>query len=454
MPKICLGCFAEWEEGRTKCNCCGWEPEKQYPDNKLWNIGTVLEKRYLIGKIYYTKADIVVFRVYDNLLGIPCFFARKLNGNANDLYWLAKQMQHAVLEDKNTIAIMAIRQIAKKDVLVFSLEDRYMDKDEFEKILSKSPVDFPDMIGKVEYESGTEQREQVLKQDVCVADRYRIIGCIGIGGFGITYLCEDRILQRNVALKEYFPAEWAERDDEYVVVKSSNMLQTYRYGLQSFMKEARISSKFIHTPHVVTLYDVIEANDTAYIVMEYINGVSIGREMRAKNYKPYSPEEMAEIILPILDGLEEIHAKRIVHSDISPGNIMRTDDGDICLIDLGAAKYNLESQPVLSAAFLKLDYAAPEQYRTAKEGIPKDEGPWTDIYAVGATMYYLLTGHKPTDVISRLSGKTTELVSPKKYKVKLSKQWMKLIHHAMELERKQRIQSIPKFRNEIKELLK
>ena len=132
---------------------------------------------------------------------------------------------------------------------------------------------------------------------------------------------------------------------------------------------------------------------------------------------------------------------------------MRSKQGKIYLIDLGAAKYNLESQPVLSAAFLKIDYAAPEQYQTAREGVPRGEGPWTDIYGVGATMYYMLTGHKPTDVITRLNQKNPDLAAPRKYKVRLSRKWMNLIHHAMELEREKRIRSISEFGHEIRRLL-
>ena len=132
---------------------------------------------------------------------------------------------------------------------------------------------------------------------------------------------------------------------------------------------------------------------------------------------------------------------------------MRSTKGRICLIDLGAAKYNLESQPVLSAAFLKIDYAAPEQYRTAKEGIPKSEGPWTDLYGLGAVMYYMLTGHKPADVISRLSSKSPKLVLPRKYGVKLPKKWMKLIYHAMSLEIKERFHSAAECRDEIRKIV-
>lgn len=212
-------------------------------------------------------------------------------------------------------------------------------------------------------------------------------------------------------------------------------------------------AKFIHTPHAVTIYDVMEANDTAYLVMEYISGTSIGREMRERNYRPYEPQEMGDILFPVLEALHAFHEQKIIHSDLSPGNIMRSKEGEIFLVDMGAAKYALNCQPVLSAAFLKLDYAAPEQYQTAKEGIPKNEGPWTDIYALGATTYYLLTGQKPPDVMQRLTGKKTDVVLPRRCGLKKKRRWEKLINHAMALDIRERIHSVEELREEMGRLL-
>ena len=239
-----------------------------------------------------------------------------------------------------------------------------------------------------------------------------------------------------------------------MTVKKSQMLEAYWYGMQSFYKEARISARFIHTPHMVTIYDVLEANDTVYLVMEYISGISVGRAMRARGYQPYSTGEMAELLFPVMEALEAVHEEKIIHSDISPGNIMRSDEGEIFLIDMGAAKYALDSQPALSAAFLKLDYAAPEQYRTAREGIPKDEGPWTDVYALGATMYYLLTGEKPPDVMRRLGAKDTAIRFSGKCRWKHRRKWKKLLNRAMSLEIRERIGTVAELREGVRALLK
>ena len=160
-----------------------------------------------------------------------------------------------------------------------------------------------------------------------------------------------------------------------------------------------------------------------------------------------------EIMLPVLETLSEFHSRKIIHGDISPGNIMRSEEGNIFLVDMGAAKYALCSRPVLSAAFLKLDYAAPEQYQTAKKGIPENEGSWTDVYALGATVYYLLTGQKPPDVMQRLSGKRADVVLPKRCRLKHKRQWTKFFNHAMALSIQERIHTVEELEEELRKLL-
>lgn len=454
-PKVCKGCFSEWEEGWDVCPYCGFNPKRLYSEIFSWKTGDILEKRYLVGEIFCRIQDVAVWRFYDHVMGIPCLVLRKRQNIIEELYPIARKLSAGNIEEKRDVEILSVKTIEENHALIFSMKDRYKNVEELKELLISEDVKVEKEERQIEEQAVCvdTQGENPLLPETCLDGRYRIKGCIGIGGFGITYLCEDILLHRDVAVKEYFPGEWAERDGEYVAVKASRMVEAYKFGMQSFFKEVRITAKFIHASHIVTVYDAIEANDTAYMVLEYIEGLSIGREMRAKNYKPYTPAEMADVIFPVLDGLEEIHSQRIVHSDISPGNIMRSTKGRICLIDLGAAKYNLESQPVLSAAFLKIDYAAPEQYRTAKEGIPKSEGPWTDLYGLGAVMYYMLTGHKPADVISRLSSKSSSLVPPRKYGVRLPKKWMKLIYHAMSLEIKERFHSAAECRDEIRKLL-
>lgn len=453
-PKICLGCFKKWEAGYTICPHCGWEPDKRYDTAFGWTTGDVFDKRYLLGMLYCEVPDRAVWRIYDRLLDISCFVLREESQNEEPMHILSERIKR--LEDLMDISlkIMSVRMIAGKKALVFSIKNPEGKQDALQAVLrAKSADSFKKDTTQMEYDS--EQRvKQALSNGTWLNEQYQILKCIGIGGFGIIYLCQDEMLHRQVALKEYFPTEWAEREERYVSVKNSQMVESYQFGLQSFYIEAQMTVRFLHTPHTIDVFDVLEVNDTAYMVMEYISGISIGREMRARNYRPYKEKEVAEIVFPVIEALNALHEERIIHSDISPGNIMRSSEGHILLIDMGAAKYALNSQPTLNAAFLKPGYAAPEQYRTASQGIPKEEGPWTDVYALGATMYYLLTGQKPPDVVQRLNGKKSDIVLPKKCRLKRARQWMKLLNHAMALEIQERIVSVNELGKEVRKLLK
>lgn len=451
---ICKGCFIEWNELDFQCFWCGWCPDQEgdVSDRDFgWQIGDMLEGRYQLGKIFVRTDDgYTVWRAYDHGLDIPCFLLVTLTEN---VHWLMKIAWGFCGQPTCGIKVLGLREIEGNYALVFSMENHYPDIETFRSMIQPKPQPPEPLIGEVAYQIKEEIRDQVLPIDTLIGNCYRIAGCIGVGGFGIIYLCEDVLLQRNVAIKEYFPGQWAQREETYVDIRESGMLEAYRFGLKSLLNEAKITAHFIQQPNIVTVYDVFEENDTAYLVMEYLPGSSIGREFRRWDNTPYAPHDMAKTMLPIITALEEIHEHNIVHSDLSPGNIMRTKKGDIVLIDFGAAKYSGDDQPAISAAFLNTSYAAPEQYRTAKEGKAGDEGPWTDIYAVGAMMYYFLTGHKPASALARLSGDSTDLTAPKEYGIKLKKGWMRLIHRCMEPEYRRRISSLQTVRKEIGKLL-
>jgi len=453
MPKICRGCFTEWEEGNAACPNCGWEPGEQYDRVFDWTPGEVFEKRYLLGMLFCSNPDTAVWRIYDTVLGVSYLALRVFPEDDDSLYLSAKKIKKSKDCFQGAVRLMAAKSVGLKRALLFSIEETEQNREVLKHALQKE-IQLEEAFEPPDVSGCGRKKEQELIPGTILKERYQVLECIGIGGFGMIYLCNDIALRRLVAVKEYFPEEWAEREEQYVSIKKSRMAEAYRFGLESFYLEAKLMAKFIHTPHVVTICDVMEANDTAYLVMDYIAGISIGREMRAGGYQPYLPKEAAEILFPVTEALCALHEEKIIHCDVSPGNIMRSENGEIYLIDMGAAKYALTSRPILSAAFLKPDYAAPEQYRTAKSGIPGDEGPWTDVYALGATAYYLLTGAKPPDVMQRLSGKRKDVALPKRCRLRHKKQWLKFFNRAMALEIRERMGSVVEFREEMEKLLK
>ena len=454
-PKICRGCFREWDKGAAVCPCCGFRPGKRYESMFGWTAGDVLGKRYLLGMPYCRTADMAVWRIYDTVLSVGCLVLRVMTEEKKTLYRIAGRIRSAKTRLQSSVVLMAVKEIGMKSVLLFSIEEQELCADMLREILSEKTQteEIEDPTERLSLPEDGRKKESALSFGSVLGGRYEILDCVGVGGFGIVYLCRDLFLRRLAAVKEYFPEEWAQREETYVMVKKSKMKEAYRFGMKSFYQEARIMAKFIHTPYVATVYDVMEANDTVYLIMNYISGISIGREMRVKDYQPYTPKEIMEIMIPLLKAVGAFHREQIIHSDISPGNIMRSEEGGIFLIDMGAAKYALSSQPVLSAAFLKPDYAAPEQYQTAKKGIPENEGPWTDVYELGATAYYLLTGQKPPDVVQRLSGKKQDVVLPRKCRPKHRKQWIRFFNHAMALSIQERIHSVEEFEEEMRKLL-
>lgn len=412
-----------------------------------WTFGIVLEERYRVGKSYIVNEEITIWRMYDNLLRSVVFVLYDKAKRMEELFLIADNLEGTV--------ILAVKQMDGRAVLVFSMEGEEIDSQMIQNwhlsVIQEEETAWEEEA--VVEEEQERQNDKVLAVGSLLDHRYRIIKCLGIGGFGITYLCQDIYLHRQVAIKEYFPGQWAEREETYVGVKKSAMLKLFQYGMRSFVQEIAITAKFMYTPHIVTVYDGFLANDTVYMVMKYVKGISIGRELRNRGYKPYSISETIEIIKPVLDALEEIHSRSMVHSDVTPGNVIRSEDGEIVLIDLGSVKDIHESRPMLSTTFFKMEYAAPEQYQTAKYGVAKEEGPWTDIYAIGNTMFYLLTSHKPIDALNRLKRKEQDNIWADVTDIEVPIQWQQFICQAVELDRNRRIQSISQLREKMMEII-
>ena len=243
-----------------------------------------------------------------------------------------------------------------------------------------------------------EENLYCLRKGTRLIGRYTIEGVLGQGGFGITYLGIDELHEKKVAIKEFFPQGIVTRNIEYqdtVTVTFVGEKDNYEKGKERFLKEARTMAKFSKDEGIVKALDFFEINNTAYIVMEYLEGVTL-KQYLAEN-KRIDAEDLVELLVPLIESLDEIHSQGLIHRDISPDNIMVLPDGRIKLMDFGAARDYTEFGEKSLSIVLKPGYAPPEQYQT--HGV---QGPWTDIYALCATMYKCITGENPPDAIDRL----------------------------------------------------
>ncbi|MFO0987024.1 MAG: serine/threonine-protein kinase [Alphaproteobacteria bacterium] len=230
-------------------------------------------------------------------------------------------------------------------------------------------------------------------------DGYRVERVLGAGGFGITYLAVETLLGRRVAIKEFLPTGIATRgtDGQSVRPITGDNHEMYRWGIDRFRQEAQTLVKFAH-PNVVAIERYFEANGTAYLVMQYIEGKSLGTVLR--ELETIEAHEILELMLPLLDGLAHVHEAGFLHRDIKPDNIFISTDGRPILIDFGAARQALGQQSKSLTAIVSEGYAPYEQYEAHG-----NQGPWTDIYAVGAVMYRCMTGEKPLAAPSRVAAK-------------------------------------------------
>jgi WD40 repeat protein len=232
-----------------------------------------------------------------------------------------------------------------------------------------------------------------------LAGDYRIDRVLGAGGFGVTYLAEEMALSRMVSIKEYFPADFAARtDDGSATPRSEDCSGDYTWGLERFIEEAQTLAKFNHS-NIVRVYRTFRANNTAYMVLHFEEGQSLKSWLKHLNRAPRQ-KELDAIIGPLLDALQTIHKADFLHRDIAPDNIIIRKSGDPVLIDFGAARSDIaaHSKTKTVSALVKPGYSPYEQYAETS----KQQGPWTDIYALAATLYHAVTGKRPPDSPSRM----------------------------------------------------
>lgn len=230
-----------------------------------------------------------------------------------------------------------------------------------------------------------------------LAGKYLLGAPLGKGGFGITYIAMHLPDEKIVAIKEFFPANLAVRDtdNETVVPADDTKAVYYRTGMKSFSEEGRILYLLSDIEHIVHVAEQIQANNTTYLVMEYVPGISLKKYMKQQQ-KLFSEQEMLTLMQPILLALQAMHQKGILHRDISPENLMLSPDNTLTLIDFGAARTFSRSDDDNLTVILKRGYAPEEQYHSNSR-----QGPWTDLYAVCAVMYQMLTGILPQEASAR-----------------------------------------------------
>ncbi len=226
---------------------------------------------------------------------------------------------------------------------------------------------------------------------------FEVLRVLGVGGFGIVYLAVDHALEREVAVKEYMPAALAGRTETlHVSLRSQGDADTFALGLKSFVNEARLLARFDH-PSLLKVHRFWEANGTAYMAMPVYRGSTL-KDVRATMAAPPDEAWLRALLLPLLGAIEKLHGEGVFHRDIAPDNIIVEADGHPVLLDFGAARRVISDKSQTLTAILKPAYAPIEQY--AEAGSVK-QGPWTDLYALGATLHYMLLGRPPAPATAR-----------------------------------------------------
>lgn len=288
-----------------------------------------------------------------------------------------------------------------------------------------------------------EKNSYSLQRNTGLIGRYVIQEVLGQGGFGITYLGIDKLYGNKVAIKEYYPQKIAMRKAQYedvVTVTSIEEKNNYDKGKKRFLDEAQVMARFNKNEGIVKILDFFEANNTAYIVMEYLEGITLKQYLG--KYGVLQFRNLIEMMLPLLEALIEIHSQGLIHRDISPDNIMVQHNGKLKLMDFGAARDYTESGNKSLTVILKPGYAPPEQYQT--HGVQE---PWTDIYALCATIYKCLTGITPPDAIARVMD--DKFKEPDQLDGKLSPDIKKILWKGMNIFPEERYQDIVEFGEDV-----
>jgi formylglycine-generating enzyme required for sulfatase activity len=273
-----------------------------------------------------------------------------------------------------------------------------------------------------------------------VISGYRIEGILGQGGFGITYLATDTKLMRQVAVKEYYPREYAQRDSTMTIRAAGDAddKETFAWGLSRFLTEAQLLARFEH-PNIIAVRRFFEANGTAYLVMDYCDGRPLDDIIKRDG--PVSQDQLEKILYPLLSGLEQVHGTGFLHRDIKPANLFIRADGSPVLLDFGAA-IRVSSQHTRGVTTMVADgYSPVEQYDSNGK-----QGPYTDIYGLAATLYRAVTGEKPQASTGRILNDTLE-PAVKKARGRYAENLLAAIDAGMAVRPENRPQSVAELRS-------
>ena len=293
------------------------------------------------------------------------------------------------------------------------------------------------------YVHGTPPKEAYhITPGSLLAGRYIIGRVLGFGGFGITYIGYDQVLETKVAIKEYMPGEFSTRmpNQQMVTVYSGERAEQFHEGMLKIIDEARRLAQFQNEPNIVHIYDCFEANNTAYIVMEYLDGESV-KELLARTGK-IPVDQALDIVLKVISAMKKVHEIGIIHRDIAPDNIYILKDGNVKILDFGAARYATTKHSKSLSVIIKPGYAPEEQYRSRG-----DQGPWTDVYALAATFYKMITGVTPEDAMER-SVKDL-LKKPSKLGISIPKGMETAIMNGLNVRIEDRTQTMDEFEQEL-----
>ena len=271
---------------------------------------------------------------------------------------------------------------------------------------------------------------------------FKITGIVGEGGFGIVYLAYEAALDRTVAIKEYLPSSIAGRTGKQsVMVRSQLNTNAFSTGLKNFLREAQLLARFSH-PAMVEVHRVWEQNSTAYMAMRYYDGKTL-RELR-QGTTTFDELYVRRLVEPILDALSLLHAQNVIHRDVSPDNILMRGNGAPVLLDLGAARLVIGGMTQALTTILKPGYAPIEQY--VDDGTMR-QGPWTDVYGLGAVLYYLLTGAAPPQAVARMITDPLRNTLASNAKIPVAPYFLDALAKALAVRPDDRYQSVDELRD-------